>query len=165
MKTIRNKIKRRAFFRRSLNVSRGFTFLELLVVIGLIGILTVMAVVSYGSVNKRSRDARRKSDIEQLRSALEMYRADNGYYPDGPSTFTAVSSDTNLTQALASYVSTFPKDPKDDVTYPYQIIMNDERASHYYGYCLAANTELDGSGANLCGINLPTPYTYGMKNP
>jgi len=146
----------------------GFTFIEILVSVTIISILVAIAMISYGSINKRSRDARRKSDIEQLRSALEMYRADNGYYPDeGPSTFTAISTDADLKTVLASYIATIPADPKDDTTYPYKIIMNGSRGSptHYYGYCLAAYTESEGSGVNACTESLPTSYTYGVKNP
>jgi len=146
---------------------KGFTFIEILVTVTIIAMLIAIAVISYGSIQKRSRDARRKSDIEQLRSALEMYRADFGYYPDGPSSFTALKSDSDLTTALSSYTTTIPSDPKDDVTYPYQIIMTSSRGtpSHYYGYCLAAYTEAEGSGVNACTQTLPTLYTYGTKNP
>ena len=58
----------------------GFSLIELMVSTTVIAILTVIGVVSYSSVNKRSRDVKRKSDIEQIRSALEMYRSDYGYY-------------------------------------------------------------------------------------
>jgi prepilin-type N-terminal cleavage/methylation domain-containing protein len=150
----------------------GFTFIEILVVVTIIAMLVVIAAVSYGSINKRSRDARRKSDIEQLRSALEMYRADYSYYPDeGPSSFTKIA-EAGLSTPLESYIATFPQDPKDNSTYAYQIIMTNQLGSpaHYYGYCLAAYTEAEGSASNSCGIDLPDitadkKYNYGVKNP
>jgi general secretion pathway protein G len=158
---------------------KGFTFIEILVVITLIAILVMIGAVSYGSINKRSRDARRKSDIEQIRSALEMYRADTGFYPDeGPATFGKISSDADLKTALLSYLSKIPTDPLDDTVYPYQIIMSDSRGSpaHYYGYCLAASLESGSdrstrpgesasTGLNACTSALPSTYDYGMKNP
>ena len=52
----------------------------LLVVIVIISILIGMSVFGIQGARKNSRDARRKSDLEQLRSALELYRADNGGY-------------------------------------------------------------------------------------
>ena len=55
-------------------MKKGFTLIELLIAVSIIAILISIGVVSYGSVNKRSRDAKRKGDIEQLRSGLEMYR-------------------------------------------------------------------------------------------
>ena len=84
---------------------RGFTLIEVLVAVTIIAILTSIGVVSYSSVNKRSRDAKRKGDVEQLRSALEMYRADNSYYPNtGSGSWTDASGaqtstiDTKLTK-------------------------------------------------------------------
>lgn len=60
---------------------RGFTFIEVLVAATIIAVLMATGVVSYSSVNKSSRDTKRKSDLAQIINALEMYRADNGYYP------------------------------------------------------------------------------------
>jgi len=160
---------------------KGFTFIEILVVITIIAILVMIGAVSYGSINKRSRDARRKSDIEQLRSALEMYRADTGYYPDsGPGSFTMITSTdgsmTTFRSDLSAYITRFPTDPADDTVYGYQILMSDLRGSHYYGYCVAAALEAESdrtdrigesanSGDNACAVALPDSYDYGMKNP
>ena len=61
----------------------GFTLIELVVVVAIIGILAGIGVASYGSANKKARDGKRKADIESIRSALEMYKADavDGSYP------------------------------------------------------------------------------------
>jgi general secretion pathway protein G len=60
----------------------GFTLLELLVVMAIIGILAAIGIASYGTVQSKARDARRKSDLENVARALEMYRNDVGNYPD-----------------------------------------------------------------------------------
>lgn len=78
----------------------GFTFIEILVVITIIGILAAVAMVSYQSANIRSRDAKRKADIEQIRSALEMYRADYTFYP------------ASLSSLTTTYIQTLPTPPK-----------------------------------------------------
>ena len=147
----------------------GFTFIEILVSVTIISILVAIAVISYGSINKRSRDARRKSDIEQLRSALEMYRADKGYYPNGSSlSFFPIDLVDNSPGRILldeGYINALPTDPKDNTLYPYKYIMTNPRSGHYYGYCLAAYTESEGSGVNACTQTLPTSYTYGVKNP
>src|SRR5687767_307098 len=92
---------------------KGFTFIELLVVVTIIAILTTVAAVSYTSTTKRSRDAKRLADLEQIRSALELCRAENGAYP------------ANITSGVIcggeTYLSPIPTDPKgDSYTYTYQ---------------------------------------------
>ncbi|MBI4004548.1 prepilin-type N-terminal cleavage/methylation domain-containing protein, partial [Candidatus Roizmanbacteria bacterium] len=56
---------------------KAFTLIEILVVATIIGLLLAGAVASYTTLNRSSRDARRKADAEQIRSALEMYRSNN----------------------------------------------------------------------------------------
>lgn len=90
----------------------GFTLLEMLVVIGIIGILVTLGFTSYSTVQKSARDAKRKSDLEQVRTALEMYRSNNDAYPIG--TWTNLS---DLTQPV-TYLKSLPTDPKNP-TYSY----------------------------------------------
>lgn len=60
---------------------RGFTLIELLVVIAIIGVLSTLAVVSFGSARAKARDAQRIAQIKQLQTSLELYYADNSSYP------------------------------------------------------------------------------------
>ncbi len=60
---------------------RGFTLIELLVVIAIIGYLSVIGIVSLNGARENARDARRKSDLAQLRLALTLYHDANGAYP------------------------------------------------------------------------------------
>lgn len=54
-------------------MKKGFTLLELLVVIGIIAILISMAAVSYTSAQKKARDSRRNADVSALQKAMEQY--------------------------------------------------------------------------------------------
>jgi len=75
--------------------TNGFTFVELLVVITIIAIIFASAAVAFTSVTLRSRDARRRSDLEVIRQSLEMCRSMVGYYPDLIYTASGIScSDT-----------------------------------------------------------------------
>jgi len=64
---------------------KGFTLIELLVAMTIIAILAGLALVSYQGARKSARDGKRKSDLEQIRSGLEMCRNDLGEYPEGTS--------------------------------------------------------------------------------
>ena len=60
---------------------KGFTLIELLVVISIIGLLSSVVLASLNTARAKSRDARRISDIRQIRNALELYKDSTGYYP------------------------------------------------------------------------------------
>ena len=59
----------------------GFTLIELLVVISIIGILVGVSIFGLSGARESARDARRKSDLELIKSGLELYRADCNRYP------------------------------------------------------------------------------------
>ena len=59
----------------------GFTLVELLVVISIMAILTVVISSSFRTVQMKSRDARRKSDLGSISKALNMYYNDVGAFP------------------------------------------------------------------------------------
>ena len=114
--------------------SEGFTLVELLVVIVIIGILMGVLLVAYQGTRKAARDGKRKAELEQVRAALELLRSDCGVYPPGdgrieacgvPATclFTGVGPCTWGTSALVvegkTYMGQLPKDPLDP-TYRYQ---------------------------------------------
>ncbi|HAU98928.1 MAG: Type II secretion system protein G [Microgenomates group bacterium GW2011_GWF2_45_18] len=61
--------------------SFGFTLLELLVVISIIGILLSVSAVSYTNGQKTARDGKRKADMRAWQSALEQQKANAGNYP------------------------------------------------------------------------------------
>jgi prepilin-type N-terminal cleavage/methylation domain-containing protein len=67
--------------RRQPFASRGFTLLELLVVVAIIATLVTMLVTSLGSAKKRTMIAVAKSNIQAIKAALAMYESDTGRYP------------------------------------------------------------------------------------
>ncbi|MFH1970889.1 MAG: prepilin-type N-terminal cleavage/methylation domain-containing protein, partial [Patescibacteria group bacterium] len=62
---------------------KGFTLVELLVVMGILGILVSLVAGNFRSSQIRGRDAQRKSDLKQIATALELFYGDYGYYPVG----------------------------------------------------------------------------------
>ncbi len=59
---------------------KGFTLIELLVVIAIIGILATIASVSMGNARKKARDSKRLADVNQMKTALELYYNENEKY-------------------------------------------------------------------------------------
>lgn len=61
--------------------SRGFTIVELLIVIVVIAILAAIVIVAYNGVQNRAKDAALNDQIQKLQTAVELYNTDNGTYP------------------------------------------------------------------------------------
>ena len=139
--------------------------IELLVVISIIGILSSFAVVSLNSVRNKARDALRKADMTQLRTAMNLYYDENGRYPvcgnwdDGAADFGATAQagsdcyNTVLSAALAAgakpYLGQLPKDPKNptndftvDSTYLYRYVSKADGSEYALAYRLEENTDL-----------------------
>lgn len=60
---------------------KGFTIVELLIVIVVIGILAALVLNTFSGVQKRARDTQRQTDINAIATQLEVYYNDNGAYP------------------------------------------------------------------------------------
>ena len=60
---------------------KGFTLIELLVVIAIIGLLSSLAVVSLNNARNKAQDARVKSDLKQVSTAMELFFSEDGVYP------------------------------------------------------------------------------------
>jgi general secretion pathway protein G len=63
-------------------MKKGFTLVELLVVISIIGLLATVAVVSLGSARIKARDGKRVADTRNISAALEQFYSDKSGYPD-----------------------------------------------------------------------------------
>lgn len=76
---------------------KGFTLVELMVVIAIIAILSTIGFGVYGTVQKAGRDAKRKADIDAIASALEVNKTPTGYQAIVPTWFAsgAISYDPN----------------------------------------------------------------------
>lgn len=65
-----------------MKIKKGFTLLEMLVVIGIIAILVTLGFASYSTVQKKARDAKRRGDLSAMQKVLEQCYSLNSYsYP------------------------------------------------------------------------------------
>ena len=62
---------------------KGFTLIELLVVISIISLLTSISLSFLGESNQKGRDTAKIRALQEVRSALQLYLTDKGYYPNG----------------------------------------------------------------------------------
>lgn len=141
---------------------KGFTLIELLVALTIIGLLVGFSLVSYQGSRKTARDAKRKADLEQIRSALEMYRTDCGRYPVGN-----LKSGDNISCGGTTYLQ-IPPDPLGGRQYIY--------SGNGTIYIICAGLETNTSVLNECSslvafglVCQTTPVanvcSYSVKNP
>jgi len=95
---------------------KAFTLLEMLIVLGIIAVLLSVMTVSFSTTQKKSRDAKRKSDIKAIQDSLEQYYATCGYtYPTG----TLPTGVPVACGGSPAVISLIPVDPKTGVGYTY----------------------------------------------
>ena len=85
----------------------GFTLVELLIVIAIIGILTAITSGQFVNAQKKARDAQRKADLGSVQRALEMYFADNNQFPEAD----AIVWGTDFSTDETAYMKLLPEDP------------------------------------------------------
>lgn len=95
--------------------NRAFTLLEMLVVIGIIGILVGLGAVSYSTAQKKSRDSKRKSDLKIIQNSLEQYYSICGFKYPTPAT--NVVAPIICTSPSVVIMPTVPTDPKTGNSY------------------------------------------------
>jgi type II secretion system protein G len=121
----------------------GFTLIELLIVIAVIGLLSTISIIVLNSARVRSRDARRVSDIQVIRSALEQHWLENAAYPSNStpinlgaaSAVVLTSNGFQTTPTGAVYLPKVPTGPSANEYYIYN------SSSPTVGYTLQVTTE------------------------
>lgn len=141
-----------------LTSQRGFTLIELLIVVAIIGILSALLMTNFIGIRQRARDAQRKSDIRQMQSALELYRADTGGYPTLAAVYAgACPTSAAFTYSGTTYMQKVPCDPLGTTYYnsgKYYYLQGNGGATYTLATCLenTADTDIDSTfvGNNTC---------------
>lgn len=170
------------------HIPNGFTLAEILIVVAIVLILLMIIALSNWRVQiDRGHDARRKSDLDKIRIALEDYYNDKNCYPP------AGSFDTCDSTVLAPYIPKIPCDPQTKKPYLYVpesnpclgyracVALKDKGDSDIarlgcdpvqgcgwgagYNYCLASGTTIIAPGFNpgVGGTPTPTPGGGGFQ--
>ncbi|HXF93517.1 MAG TPA: prepilin-type N-terminal cleavage/methylation domain-containing protein [Nitrospiraceae bacterium] len=116
--------------------SRGFTIIELMMVVSIVGILATLAVPSYQTAVRKAKEAVLRQDLFTLRDLLDQHRADQGKYP---ASLEALVS--------AGYLRRIPTDPFTGSSTTWQEITEPTEGGVFDVY----------SGSDLVGTN-GVPY-------
>lgn len=148
---------------------KGFTLIEILIVVAIIAILASVVLIGLGPTQQSGRDARRLSDLHEVQNGLELFFNKCGYYPGNAANGACTNGNaqgagyagmaTALTGAGLG-INSVPSDPLNNATYAYKFRTNGANANTYL---LAATLE-NKSNTVFTGYNPPAlgnTYTSG----
>lgn len=135
---------------RPARLQRGFTLIEIMVVVVIIGVLGAMVVPQFMGRPDQAKVTAARTDIQAIATALEMYRLDNFHYPSTRQGLEALSKRPSGTPVARNwnpkgYLKSLPIDPWGT---PYQYLHPGLKAADgsYDLYSLGADGEPGGEG-------------------
>jgi len=117
--------------------NKGFTIVELLIVIVVIGILALLVITTYSGIQAKARNSKRQTDIASLQTQLEAFFSQSGYYPSLTNLNDSAWLGTNL-KSLDTGALTDPSNPTQSKTlvaapvaksYSYKVTQSDGTTS------------------------------------
>ncbi len=173
-----------------LNKEKGFTLVEIMVVVAIIGMLSAVVYASFDDARAQSRDKIRMTSLKEAQLAIELYKAQNSKYPDacagagttkfgGPGTATGnnVNCDPYILGLVPGFIAALPKDPKsesdsdkgfyymsDGDSYKLMILDSVETATVAAGDEFARCPTAAGACASGIPANTYAVYSAGAEN-
>ncbi|MDQ5951771.1 MAG: ral secretion pathway protein [Patescibacteria group bacterium] len=147
---------------------KGFTLIELMVVILIIAILGALGLVSFSQANRSARDGKRRADIEAVRQALLLRKQEVGSYYNLTGTTAANFNSTTANLLSGGYLSApVPLDPRN--VSPLVYTMSGTSNATTDTFCICADVENDtGNSSNTSCSFVGTPNTgthYCARQP
>lgn len=143
-------------------IKRGFTLIEILISLGIFLTILSIVIASISSARLNSRDAKRISDINQIRLVLEQYYDACGQYPQTLTTNANTGCSGSTT--FGSFMSQIPTDPGSSAYYYYPI----GTSGVCYTYHISATLENSGhrelqSDSDYAPTPAPNHCTTGVN--
>ena len=135
---------------RALRTSRGFTLIEIMVVVVIIGLLAAVIVPQVVNKVDEARVTRAKADIASIESALTIFRLDNSKYPtteQGLTSLTTQPTDPSIRNWRPGGYLT-KKVGKDPWGNEYQYVYPGTHGSEYDLFSLGADNQPGGEGTS-----------------
>lgn len=90
---------------------KGFTIVELLIVIVVIGILAAITIIAYNGIQNRAKFNKINADLVSMRKVIELYKAENGTYPPTNGAFRYQRSQGNnfIPDVVPAYTNSLPE--------------------------------------------------------
>ena len=143
-----------------MTMKKGFTLIEMLVVISIIGVLVTISSFGLQGAREGARDSRRKSDLEAIRTALELYRSDCGRYPATLGATLVGAGTPTRCAASNTYMAEVPADPLDP-SHEYRYYQDPASTTTYQ---LCARLEDTALGDVVCGTGPASCGSSGNCN-
>lgn len=180
------ELKKRIFesdnkgFTQHQSTGAGFTLMELLIVIVILGILITLGGSSFRGSQIKGRDGRRKADLKNISVALEQYYTDKGQYPGDNSNSGKIYGCGSLGTSLCDWGASFidqnsvvymlklPTDPITAQRYYYDAIPSGGYNKSYQLYTHLENTQdpeiITPNNASLTGTSCGSACNYGVAS-
>ncbi len=120
--------------------NKGFTIVELLIVIVVIGILALLVITTYAGIQQKARNTKRSFDVAAIQTQLEAFYQANGYYPN----LTDMNSAAFLSASLKSLDQQALVDPSN-ATQSKTFLSAPAAKSYSYVATNAAGATCDGA--------------------
>jgi prepilin-type N-terminal cleavage/methylation domain-containing protein len=133
--------------------NQGFTIVELLIVIVVIGILALLVITTYSGIQAKARNAKRQTDIQSLQTQLEAFFSQNGYYPS--------LTDMNSSTWLATNMKSLDQNALIDPSSPTQskTLASSPTAKQYsYAVTDSSGASCEATDTNCAQYTLTAEY-------
>jgi prepilin-type N-terminal cleavage/methylation domain-containing protein len=136
-------------------LQKGFTIVELLIVIVVIGILASLVINSFSGTQAKARDTERETDIATLSGHLESFYTDKGYYP----TYIDLNNIGWVQANLRGLDPNALKNPSDTSSGDTSIVRSPTPDQHQYGYLVYDKSDEECIGQDAdCGTRYVLYY-------